>query len=493
VSTGFAHAPHINFDVRRHAVARVIILGAGLGGLSTAVLLARDGHEVTVLERDPAEPPPASQAQEAWEAWDRHGVNQFRLPHFMLPRWRAQMADELPEVLDELRAAGGLTINTLGVLPEALRGPMRPEDDRFETVTARRPVLEAAVASVASRTPGVTIRRGVTVTGLSAQSHTGSSERPPQITGVLVDGGPAIYADLVVDCCGRRSALGPWLSAVGARRPVEEREDCGFVYYSRHFRSRDGRQPESQTNLIQHYDSVTVLTLPADNDTWSVVLATSSRDRALRGLRDPATFDAALARYPLAANWRDGEPISGVDVMAGIEDRFRQFVVDGSPVATGLVAVGDAWACTNPSLGRGASIGLMHARVLRDLLRELDAEEHDKLARRFAELTAAIVEPLYRMTLWYDRHRLAEIDADVAGVPYRTDDERWAVSKATFVASRVDPDIERGYQSLVSLLTTPPELLGEPGVLERIIQLGMGAPQYPLPGPDRRSLLAGIA
>ena len=103
-------------------MAEILVLGAGLGGLSTAMLLARDGHQVTVLERDPAEPPPAAQA---WEAWERRGVNQFRLPHFMLPRWRAQMELELPEVLDELTAAGGLRLNTLALLPETRRGPLR--------------------------------------------------------------------------------------------------------------------------------------------------------------------------------------------------------------------------------------------------------------------------------------------------------------------------------------------------------------------------------
>jgi len=468
-------------------VARIVILGAGIGGLSTAMVLARDGHEVTVLERDPADPPAAA---EAWEVWERRGVNQFRLPHFMLPRWRAQMAVELPDVLDELRAVGALATNTLELLPESQRGPMRPDDERFDTVTARRPVLEAVVAAVAERTPGVTILRGVAVTGFCIDPASGKS---PRITGVLNEGGRTIHADLVVDCCGRRSALGSWLEAVGARRPVEEREDSGFVYYGRHFRGRTGQQPEALANLIQHYDSMTVLTLLADNSTWSVVLTTSSRDQALRGLRDPSTFDSVLSRYPLAAHWRDGVPISGVDVMAGIEDRYRRLVVHGEPVATGVVAVGDAWACTNPSLGRGTSIGLLHARCLRDLLREVAPDDHEKMALRFDEVTAAVVEPLYRLTLWYDRHRLAEIDADVAGVPYRTDDQRWAVSKATFAASLGDPDIARGYQSLVSFLTTPAELFAEPGLLDRIVGLGMGAPPYPLPGPDRRELLAAVS
>jgi 2-polyprenyl-6-methoxyphenol hydroxylase-like FAD-dependent oxidoreductase len=104
-------------------VANIIVLGAGLGGLTTATLLARDGHDVTVLERDPAEPPPAAQA---WEIWERRGVNQFRLPHFMLPRWRIQMAQELPDVLEEIRAVGGLTVNTLAVLPESSRARFAP-------------------------------------------------------------------------------------------------------------------------------------------------------------------------------------------------------------------------------------------------------------------------------------------------------------------------------------------------------------------------------
>ena len=468
--------------------ARILILGAGLGGLTTAMLLARDGYEVTVLERDPAMPPPPQRAGAAWEGWERRGVNQFRLPHFMLPRWWEQVRAELPEVRSPLDAAGALYLNVMAALPVARRGPMRDGDERFDTVTARRPVLEAAL-SAAAETAGVSIRRGVAVTGLT-------TDRPgqvPRVTGVLTEDGRAITADLVVDCGGRRSALGSWLQAVGARRPVEERADCGFVYYCRHFRSATGQQPELLNNLLHSYDSLSVITLPADNGTWSVVLTTSSRDKALRTLREPAHWHAALARYPLVAHWAEGEPISGVDVMAGIEDRHRRLVIDGRPVATGVVAMGDAWACTNPSVGRGAAIALTHARLLRDLLRETDPADHDKFARRFDELTATAVEPLYRATLWYDRHRLAEIDADIAGTPYRTDDQRWLINKALFAASLTDPDLTRAYSSVVSFIATPNEALAPPGVLDRVIALGMPAQQYPLPGPTRGELLDAIA
>jgi 2-polyprenyl-6-methoxyphenol hydroxylase-like FAD-dependent oxidoreductase len=259
-------------------MATIVILGAGLAGLSTAMLLNRDGHDVTVLERDPAAPPPGS----AWDDWTRPGVNQFRLPHFMLPRWWTELRAELPDAADAVHAAGGALFNSVTALPPALRGDVRDDDGRFETVTARRPVLEAALAAAATAA-GVTVRRGVRVTGLVTDDR-----RPaPRVTGVAT-GGATVAADLVVDCAGRRSALPTWLAAAGARIPGEERADSGFVYYGRHFRARSGGHPRVETFLLQSYDSLSAITLPADRDTWSVVLVTSSRDHALRPLRDPA-------------------------------------------------------------------------------------------------------------------------------------------------------------------------------------------------------------
>ena len=110
-------------------MAEVLVLGAGLNGLATAMLLARDGHRVTVLERDAAEP--SGSAEELWQRWERRGVNQFRQLHFMLPRWRLLMERELPAVIERLEAMGGARVNVVGVLPSEVTGGPREGDDRF--------------------------------------------------------------------------------------------------------------------------------------------------------------------------------------------------------------------------------------------------------------------------------------------------------------------------------------------------------------------------
>jgi NADPH-dependent 2,4-dienoyl-CoA reductase/sulfur reductase-like enzyme len=63
----------------REPMSRILVLGGGIIGLSTAMMLARQGHSVTILEHD-TEPRPGS-PEEAWRAWERQGVAQFRLPH----------------------------------------------------------------------------------------------------------------------------------------------------------------------------------------------------------------------------------------------------------------------------------------------------------------------------------------------------------------------------------------------------------------------------
>ena len=200
------------------------MLGAGICGLGAGMLLRRDGHEVTILERDSAPVPPSP--DQSWERWSRDGVTQFRQPHYLQSRGRIVLEEELPDVLAALVAAGALRFDPLRLMPPGImdRTP-RDGDERFKTVTARRAVLEQVFALAADDEPGLEVRRGVSVRELVTRPNDGV----PHVIGVRTDSGEQFQADLVVDAMGRRSQLPRWIETAGAPPVYEEVEDAGFM------------------------------------------------------------------------------------------------------------------------------------------------------------------------------------------------------------------------------------------------------------------------
>ena len=459
-------------------MAAIVVCGGGVIGLATAMMLARDGHEVTVLEAD-ASPVPTDPAQ-AWEEWARKGVAQFHQPHNLFARARQVMDDELPGLTDELLAAGGIWIDPIATMPPGIEDrAARPGDDRFRFVNARRPVIEAVVAQAAERTSGVSVRRGVAIDGLEIDVDGGV----PRVSGVAIRGEGNVRADLVVDAMGRRSKLADWLDKVGAP-PTVESEDSGFVYYTRFFRGPE--QPAAFGPPLAGLGSISVLTLRGDNDTWSLTIFGSSADTALRALRDPTCFDRVAQSLPLQAHWGHGEPLGGVEVMAGVLDKHRRFVLDGRPIASGVVAVSDAWACTNPSAGRGMSVGLIHAQRLRNVVREVGWDDAEQLAQRFGEITATDVEPFYRNQIAADRVRVAEMEALRTGAQPPAPD---AAAAAVATAMTQDATVFRAMMECITCLALPQEALTRPEVVAAVAPFAGQTPS-PFPGPSRAELEA---
>ena len=290
---------------------------------------------------------------------------------------------------------------------------------------------------------------------------------------------------------GRARRSSPLLAALGGPVPVEEREDSGFIYYARFFRSGGAGFPPLRGLVHQFYNSVSVLTLPSDDRTWSVTLVAASRDRELRVLHEPDRWTAVARCFPSSVAWLDAEPVTGVVAMAGIEDRIRHYVVDGRPVVTGVLPVGDAWACTTPSLGRGVTMALGHAVLLRDALRAGDGESPGQRSLRWAEVTGDVLEPWYRSTIAGDGLRLAEIENDRAGVAYTPGDTRFGPTKALQTAAHRDPEVLRGLLDVGSMQALPLQVLSRPGMAARVrAATGANVPQYPVAGPDRETLRA---
>lgn len=465
---------------------QILIIGGGICGLGAALLLARDGHAITVLERDSA-PIPASPA-DAWDGWQRTGVTQFRQPHNFMPGFRRLLEAELPDVQASLVSAGAAKFDMLHPLPPTLPDrSARPIDGSLWTYTARRPVGEWVFASAAAREPGVTIRRGVHVRELVAGAAVASGV--PHVTGVRTAEGELLTADLVIDAMGRQSRAPEWLAAAGGRIPDEDQDDSGFIYYTRYF---EGTIPERRAPGLTPIGGISLLTLPGDNSTWSVTVFTSAGDQPLKNLRHERAWTDVVRACPLHAHWLDGDPITDVLAMGGIVDRHRRFTVDGQPVATGFVAIADAWACSNPSAGRGLTIGFLHTRLLRDTLRDL-SEDPQALVREFHRRTEDEIALWQHAQKAYDRTRFAQIEAIREGrEPPPPQSDLAAGILSLMAVMGIDAEVYRAALEYFGTITPVQEILKRPEVAERIsaARAAMkGTPPRTFPGPDRQQLL----
>ncbi|ONI83180.1 hypothetical protein ALI144C_16920 [Actinosynnema sp. ALI-1.44] len=466
-------------------MSRAVVVGGGIVGLSAATMLAQEGVDVTVLEQDAGELP--GLPEETWSSWPRRGVGQFQQAHFLQPAAYRILRDRIPEALDLIRDAHPTKFDVRLAMPRSVEDrTSRPGDDRFETLIARRPVLEYAVASCARR--WVDVRRGVEVSGLVAGPS--SMDGVPHVAGVRTSDGEEIRADLVVDVSGRRTRLPDRLAELGARPPHEETWDGRTAYYTRFFHSPDGEIPDVASGglLLQHFDSYSIIVIPADHGHWSVTVVVHSSDQDLKELRHVDKWTNLIRACPGHAHMLEGEAEDGMRIMGGNGEKLRRFMVDGKPIATGLLAVGDALATTNPTYGRGMSLGLVQAvgtaEVVRDYL-------HDplKLAQEHDLMVQERVVPWYRETVQLSQDRADQVDAAINGRPVEAPANGEQPMYDLFVAGYHDADLFRVFLENLAMRTRFEEMLARPGMIDRVAIAAKGRQMPVSQGPTRSELL----
>lgn len=436
---------------------RIAVVGAGPTGLFAAIALARRGHDVAVVDRDPGPQPDGT--------WDRAGVMQFHHPHAFRAQVLEALVAEIPEVLAGLLDAGAERVLLAGP-PGSPPSPVG--------LRCRRMVFERHLRAVAGTEPGVTLVRGHADEVLRERGR---------VAGVRVDG-QRLDADLVLDASGRAGRLGR-----GLRAPAEG-GDCGQAYVSRQYRLRPGAEFGPMTMPIAgvaYYPGYAVIAFPHDDGVFSTVIMRSGDDRELAGLREVAAFEAAAAAVPLLAEWTAPDrarPITGVLPGGRLRNSYcGQLDADGAVPLPGLVFVGDTVCTTNPSAGRGVTTSLVQVRTLLALLD--GGDDLESCTRAFDEWCSATVRP------WFDDH--VACDAGLAARWAGADIDLGHPLPADLVAAaaQVDPSMMRVVGPYLAMRALP-AVLDEVRPRAREIY-GTGWRPPPPEGPTRDELAELVA
>jgi 2-polyprenyl-6-methoxyphenol hydroxylase-like FAD-dependent oxidoreductase len=457
--------------------AAVTVLGGGVAGLAAALLLARDGHRVTLVERDPL---PRGAPEDA-PAWPRKGIPHFLQPHAFIPRGRSELRAHFTDVYESLLAAGAEDVDLRRKLP----GRAGPGDQDLQYLAARRPLLEWALRRAVGGEAGITVREGAQVRGLTVE---GGRVRAVEV------GGGTLTTDVVVDALGRRTPTPRWLADAGVTTETDS-SDCGVVYYSRYYRCRPGfTLPDGPFILSPRGDLgyFGYATFPGDNGTFATVLAVPPGVPEWRRLHEKDAYEAAVARISALAAWADPagvDAITDVLPMAGLRNTLRRW----QPTAPGgLLPAGDAYAHTDPVLAHGLAFALIHAVELAAALRA-HADPTDRSAA-YAAATGPALQERYDFATALDAERLRMWRGGLVDLASAHGDYALFSQIAAGAAALRDPDVFRVYVRRIGLLDSTAVLDGDTGLHRRIEQLFTQSATAPKPPgwPSRQEMAAAV-
>ncbi|WGM37187.1 FAD-dependent oxidoreductase [Caulobacter sp. NIBR1757] len=477
----------------------ILIIGAGMAGLFTALALGSRGHAVTVLERDP--PPPDGGADAAFADWSRRGVGHLRHSHAFLARLRSILIERHPALHQRLLAAGCQELSfASGLSPRsAARYKPEPGDADLTVLTSRRTTLELVLRQYVAELPTVTLRSGVNVAGVAGAVTDGVFV----CEGLKLDDGEVLQG-IVVDAGGRSSQAFDWLDEAGIKAP-EESEDAGILYYTRHYRLRPGMEPPERGAIPGAGDLgfIKYGVFPADNGCFSITLAVPEIEETLRlAVMRPETFDALCTQMPGVAGWIDparSEAVSKVFGMGDLKSRWRDMAPGGRPLALNLFPIGDGLVRTNPLYGRGCSF----AAVSGELVAETLTGQADPSARAtaFAARVRSELGPYFEDMRSQDRAAIRRA-RNALNPSYRPGFKARAMKSFTddgiAIALRRDPALLREFMRGFHMLEDSRAWLKRPANAVKVLGAwatprGLKKDWYPPRlGPGRADMLAAV-
>lgn len=439
---------------RGHAV----VLGASMGGLLAARVLADFYEQVSIVERDilPVDPV------------NRRGVPQGRLIHACLARL-SQVLDELFPGFREDLLAHGVTRwddGDFAKLEWSFGGHHLVRSghcaDAPRIISPSRPVLEWFVRQRVRAIPNVTFHEGHDVVGLTA-----TSDRR-RVTGVQVvdrayDCAKTLTADLVIDATGRGSRTPVFLEQLGYGRPEEDEVMVHLAYVCQLLRIPPGVIKE---HMIAHFPAPgrprMFGLIGYEDNSWMVFAGTMAGVEPPRDHAGILEFADEMATPHVAAALRAAVPIGDVVHHRVPSSRWRRYD-KMRRLPEGLLVVGDAVCSFNPIYGQGMTVAAIEATVLRDcLLRERGGA--GDLTRRFNRLAAKKVRVAWQTAVGSDLS-LPEVPGP-RPMSMRVSN---ACLAPVMIAGESDPVVAAQFMRITAMLDRPTRLL-RPSILLRILR-----------------------
>ena len=449
----------------------VTIVGSGMCGMLTGLALDRRGFQVTIIERDV--PPPDCSANETFFSWQRKGVAQFRHPHAFLGLMCSVLEENYPDLLERFFEAGARKVSFEDSIPDHLKPQYNPEpgDEKMWVLMCRRATMETVLRTYVTQTTKVTIRNQVSVAdiitekndsqevfirGLSLIDHQESNKRSE------------LFSDIVIDATGRSSKFDKWLTSSGVNIK-EERDDAEIVYYTRHYRLKDGvsEPPRDAKNpSMGDLGYMKYGIFPGDGGHFALIICLPNEEKELRkAIKSGEKFDEIGMTIPGLRPWlskNKSEATTAPFGIGNIHAVWRDFTGAGNNRLLNFFAVGDSAIRTNPLYGRGCSTGALHAHILADIL----STESDPWSRalRFQEESERKVRPIFQASLNEDKRGIKRAAAIREGVDLDKADslKKWfalAFGDALMAASRDKLFIHREVMKTINLVEKPGEFL----------------------------------
>ncbi len=451
---------------------RAVVLGASMGGLLAARVLADFYRTVTVVERDVLVDEPVN----------RRGVPQGRQAHALLSRC-SQVLDELfPGFLDEL-VAGGVPAWSDGDLSKVCLeagGHRFPRSGRLPDPLSMyypsRPFLEWNVRRRVQSVTNITILDGHDVVGPT------STTQCDRVTGVRLvsrDGGAetTMEADLVVDATGRGSRTPAFLEQLGYGRPREDEVVVRLAYASQMLRIPPASLPEGFFAIFPEPGRPTTFALiRCENDSWILTLGSMLGHEPPIDRDEMISFADEFAPPEAVAAVRAAVPIGEVAHYRLPSNRWRRYdKMQSTP--TGLLVFGDAICSFNPVYGQGMTVAALDAVALRDCLRRGDRD----LPRRFYRSTAKHLRVAWQTAVGSDLS-LPEVEGK------RSPSMRISNAYLNWVltAAETDPAVASQFVRVTGMIDPPSRLLRPSLIFQaaRTIRRRRGADLEPHGLPD---------